>query len=386
MTLFAINMTTKLNSGQVNEKRKKVPAAFLNVKRYLVPFALKRLLLPFVFVATFPLSLSLITRAGARIMLPLLAAMVFSAGLCGSCVAAEKQNDRLRLAEKKLSDAAPAVRRGALAELLSLKGTKAVPDLLKALDDSDPSVRGEAVLNLGRLKSGEAVAPLINLLKKDIHAQVRGQAALAIAGIGDLKAVPALVQCLKDKAAGVKGSCIRALGVLKAKEAVVPLANLMAGADAHLKAQALTALGQVGSPEAGGAVRKELENLRAKKASGAHQDQPLLVEEEAIRALGEIGGAGAAPLVKKGLDSPDDRIKAVSCRALVKLGDNSGLSVCLGLLKHSEAGIRKEMALALAESGDASATGAIQEALRVETNPVVRRILESSLEQSGLKR
>jgi len=81
LTLFAINMTTKLNSGQVNEKRKKVPAAFLNVKRYLVPFALKRLLLPFVFVATFPLSLSLITRAGARIMLPLLAAMVFSAGL-----------------------------------------------------------------------------------------------------------------------------------------------------------------------------------------------------------------------------------------------------------------------------------------------------------------
>ena len=85
------------------------------------------------------------------------------------------------------------------------------------------------------------------------------------------------------------------------------------------------------------------------------------------------------PLIKKGLESPDDKIKAVSCRALLKLGDRSELPVCLGLLKHSEAGIRKEIAIALAESGDPSATAAMQEALRVETNPVVRRILESSL-------
>ncbi|HBW22908.1 MAG TPA: hypothetical protein DEF68_05960 [Elusimicrobia bacterium] len=367
MRVFAVNVLMILNSGQITRKIsgfRSVLARFCagaprNPQKVDATFALKSAL------AGFWPTIKRLSNV------PYVVLLVYGAG--GVCAAAEKN----------ILSAAPKERREALAELVGSRGEKAVPQLIKSLGDGDPGVRGDATRSLGRLKSGKAVVPLTSRLKSDTSSSVRGQAALALAEIGDRKAVPALVQCFKDKSAGVKGYCVRALGILRAKEAVAPLAGLMAGANADFKAQVLNSLGKVGSPEAGGAVKTELEDLRAKRAGGAKIDQPLLVEEEAIRALGEIGGADAVPLVKKGLDSPDDRIRAVSCRALLKLNDKSGLPVCLGLLSHSEAGIRREIAEALAESGDASTTGAVQEALRVEPNPVVRRILESALDKSG---
>ena len=367
MRVFTVNLIMILNSGQVTGEIsgfKSASACFCagtprNPQKVDATFALKSARAGF---------WSAIKRLSN---VPYVVLLVY--GAVGVCAAAEKN----------ILSAAPKERREALAELVGSRGEKAVPQLIKSLGDGDSGVRGDAVRNLGRLKSGKAVVPLTNRLKGDANSGVRGQAALALAEIGDRKAVPALIQCFKDKSAGVKGYCVRALGILRAKEAVAPLAGLMAGANADFKAQVLNSLGKVGSPEAGVAVKTELRDLRARKTGGAKVDQPLLIEEEAVRALGEIGGADAVPLIKEGLGSLDDRIRAVSCRALLKLNDKSGLPVCLGLLSHSEAGIRREIAEALAESGDASATGAVQEALRVEPNPVVRRILESALDKSG---
>ncbi len=217
---------------------------------------------------------------------------------------------------------------------------------LGRMSDRNPAVRRQAAARLAHAEGRSAAAALESALK-DSDASVRREAALALGLRGSLGSAQVLISCLKDRDAQVRQGCIRALGLIRAPQGVAPLSSELKRGDAHEKAAVLESLGHIGGPEAFGAVRDALSALRGNRRRGAPIDQPLMQEEEAIRALGRLGRPEGIPLAKEGLSSPDDRIRAVSCLALARMGDGSERLRCAALLSHPDPLVLKDAAEAL---------------------------------------
>jgi HEAT repeat protein len=122
----------------------------------------------------------------------------------------------------------------AVRALAQLDGAEATRALLGALGDADPAVRAAAAHALGLRKAPEAVPPLLNnladpseylarlaadaligigpeavpglveRLQSDANPRVRGNAARALAAIGDKRAIPVLFEALSDDSAVVQ--------------------------------------------------------------------------------------------------------------------------------------------------------------------------------------
>lgn len=99
------------------------------------------------------------------------------------------------------------------AELLGTFGdARAVPQLIDALRDINPWVRGAAAYSLGRLKDRRAVKGLLVAIE-DSSAWVRQCAIRALGLIGDTKALRSLERFLFDADADVAAAVQEALGV-----------------------------------------------------------------------------------------------------------------------------------------------------------------------------
>jgi HEAT repeat protein len=84
-------------------------------------------------------------------------------------------------------------------------------------DDADPKIRAEAVNTLGTLKAENAL-PAISIAIEDEHADVRQQALLAIADIGDLRARERVRRALTDDRPDVRFQAIATFVRLSADE------------------------------------------------------------------------------------------------------------------------------------------------------------------------
>jgi HEAT repeat protein len=149
--------------------------------------------------------------------------------------------------------------------------------LLDRLRESDWRARQEAAFALGRA-GREAVAPLTALLgDADAGWEARGHAALALRGIGDAAAVPALLDALMDEAWQVRGYAAWALGALGDRSA----------------------------------VRRLIEAY--------HQDgnEHCSVRNWIVEALGELGDADAVELLRQAAEQdPEGGVRAAAERAL----------------------------------------------------------------------
>jgi HEAT repeat protein len=95
------------------------------------------------------------------------------------------------------ADPDPDVRAAALHALGECRAREAVTPLLFALGDASPylaRIATDALIQIGK----PALSGLIHALEADAHAQVRTNAARALALIGDPSAVPALYRALED--------------------------------------------------------------------------------------------------------------------------------------------------------------------------------------------
>ena len=103
--------------------------------------------------------------------------------------------------------------------------TLAVRDILPRLDDPDAEVREEAVRALGRIKAVDAVERLIQILT-DPSSSIRIPAARALGQIGDRRALPYLAANLDSGSEELQEACVQALGQIGDKKSLSRLLKL----------------------------------------------------------------------------------------------------------------------------------------------------------------
>jgi HEAT repeat protein len=107
-----------------------------------------------------------------------------------------KRPDASRAAVAGLRDQLPIVRAAAAHAILFLPSLEASTLLIPLLQDKSEFVRRETAYALGEMRSRAAVEPLAHLLLIDKDAGVRGAAAVALGEIKDESGIPALSQAL----------------------------------------------------------------------------------------------------------------------------------------------------------------------------------------------
>ena len=114
-----------------------------------------------------------------------------------------------------LSNRKKNIRLHAATLLGAINDPKAIPALIETLKDNNKLVRREASTALSRM--GEpAVDPLIDILEDDDW-RVRGAAAWALGNLGDEKAIPALEKLLDDESGYVKSGAQSAIATIQRK-------------------------------------------------------------------------------------------------------------------------------------------------------------------------
>jgi HEAT repeat protein len=181
-------------------------------------------------------------------------------------------------------------RRQALDRILAEPSQTPVSELIHRLREHH---RDASILNsvLHLLSSGawETLEPLIELLR-DVDAEVRMYAALALGELKDRRAVPALMYALSDDDMNVRYHTIEALAKLRASEAADALADIAQSGEFFLAFPALDALAAIGEPRVAARIVGLLNNEALRAA--------------AIGALSQLGDHAVVPALVSMMDDP----------------------------------------------------------------------------------
>jgi HEAT repeat protein len=152
---------------------------------------------------------------------------------------------------RALVDTEPVVRVAAADALGAYAGNgDAVSALLRKLDDASPNARRSVVQSLGRLGDERAVLPLVGKAQDSVP-EVRQAVARALGDLGDAHATQALeLQLRDDTLVEVRVEALSALGKLRAGDAALSIAALLADRNAVLRQAAIAALGRIATPPA----------------------------------------------------------------------------------------------------------------------------------------
>ena len=251
-----------------------------------------------------------------------------------------------------LAEGESAVQEAASAILATIADERVLTPLVSALRSSDWIVRMHAAQALGRMKRTDTVEALIPLLQDRVKA-VREEAATALAAIGDV-AVSSLVHALTHEDWLVRLHAVESLGKTRSSLAVDPLLSVLFNdRDSAVREDAVRALGEIGDA---GAVDHLCVAMR----------EPGL-RTVAVEALGRIGNPCAVPVlidVITGAAPPEATRTAVGCgeqwseelitqgaavRALGLIGDERAIPSLVAALSPTHT--RAEAAAALAKFG-----------------------------------
>jgi HEAT repeat protein len=240
-----------------------------------------------------------------------------------------------------LRDTSGSVRVCAAQALGTASGSRAVEALIAALSDEDWNVRAQAAQALGALGDPSAVEPLVSALAEGSRAVESVGEALGLLGPAALEP---LVAALGNEDPVVRGNAAKALARLGDARGVDPL--VVALADEHVKVResAAQALGELGwQPE---------DAQRAQQALAAHDWDELA----------ELGAAALEPLIAA-LGDEDRVIRKMAAWSLGRIGDARAADPLVAALGDEDAQVRERAAAALQQLGDAvtqsliSATG-----------------------------
>ncbi|KAF1053301.1 MAG: hypothetical protein GAK41_00856 [Burkholderia gladioli] len=297
----------------------------------------------------------------------------------------------------------------ALPELPALLDLAAVdPDalpLLARLTDADAAVRRIATFELADLKDSELVPVFVATLAADPAADVRREAALALAAWEQPDAVDALCAALLDADDGVREAAAQSLSELKEPASGATLRRWAERPEPFVVRAVLRglrelryadawqpALAALDSSDAG--VRLEavavlgwLKDARAVPRLAALGDEAWQVREATATTLGRLRAKAAVAAPEQALDDAYWQVRLRATCALGLIGERASGPKIAALLGHAISNLRKETALALAlsELRDPAALDALRAALD-DADPEVRkavRIAIGQIEQSG---
>jgi HEAT repeat protein len=203
----------------------------------------------------------------------------------------------------------------------------------------------------------------------------RAFAAELLGRVGNAKAVPALletVQATRTEDADVREIALRALARIADPRAVEPLVEALQSAEAWLAPRIADILTRHGDLVVDPLITFFERPVR-------HPARPW-----AANVLGEVRAQRAFPALSRGLDDPDDDVRAKSASALGRLGDPRALGYLLDhLLGDPAPFVRSRIAAALGQFDDPAVTDRLIRALGDPAWWVRMRSVEA-LERIGL--
>lgn len=279
--------------------------------------------------------------------------------------------------------------------IAALEGQRVCDYFTRVLRAGPVDERKRAALVMGRIGAPEwAVIPLLGALDRSRPWQVRSQAAWSLGQLGDTRAIPALIEALKDEKGKVASEAALALSVI-GEPAVPSLISHLSSEQPTVRQMAIKALSKMGTlavrpllsiaedeEQADNAVRGATEALGL---LGDTQAIPHLIRllrtrggkiaECAARALADIGGPAVQPLIDSlPTRSAEFELRKAIVSALVAIGEPSIEPLIKSLDSHSTS-MRGASEEALTRIG-AVATEALVAALRSENWNLRRRIAQ----------
>jgi len=225
---------------------------------------------------------------------------------------------------KVLGDAAaPQPHRLAAAETLAAVGRPAQAALIGTLKHADTFVRATAARTLGLTGDVQAVGAVLDALR-DKEPAVREKAAWALGQLGNAAALLDLIAALRtDPSLDVRTTAADALGRLGCRAAIEPLIEGLEDEQPPIRAASAKALGLMGPLLASGA-RGELGRKKAVAALlAALADKHGTVRADAAEALGLMRERTAAESLANLLADADLRMVAIE--ALGRIDERAAL-------------------------------------------------------------
>ena len=234
--------------------------------------------------------------------------------------------------------------------LVALKASQSAPALLRLLNTPDPAAKEAVTRALGRLNNNEATEPLIKMVSTESHPFLRKVAIQALGDLGDVKAVPVLVNSLYTELPGVsfyyearysllqlgQASIPKLVETLKRQNKAVEAIRLPSGAaiaDGAIEGKAAFVLGALQATETlpllVDAMNKYYKLFQNRARSPIFASIPAAVAEIAY-SLGTMGSPKAVPALLKLAADNDSGIRIAATEALATIGDPSAVA---GLFK-----------------------------------------------------
>ena len=227
----------------------------------------------------------------------------------------------------------------------------------------------------------------------------RAEACRFAGRLGDRSAIPGLVRLLRDRDLAVRRAAIRALGELRAVEAVPDIADAIEAMGEWANLLLLMALIRMGpecAPAIGGllaapgarstAAIKGLLLVTSRigvaadagivRSLAAHEDMEVRVE--AVRVLGAITpDPRSADVCLTAMDDPEWPVRAIAASSLGRLGDERAIPPLARSMGDPAYWVRHHIAEAMASMGEPGAE-ALRRALH-DANPFVRDMAAQAL-------
>ena len=228
-----------------------------------------------------------------------------------------------------LSDNTERVRIAAIRSLGEIGNLTAIEPLLPLLQENSPLVRAAVIIALSQLPDSRAFASIVVSLF-DSDDEVRRNAAAAIGNLDDARALQPLIECLNDPYYWVRANASWSLGKLRLEEAAQPLIKLLGREeDEVVRANALTALGNLGTADALAAVttalldesESEKTRIAAMLAIASHCDTidvECILDEQQLEQIRTV----MIDILKR---APGDELRATAAWSLGRLPLATGM-------------------------------------------------------------
>ncbi|HEX7418750.1 MAG TPA: HEAT repeat domain-containing protein [Thermoanaerobaculia bacterium] len=194
-----------------------------------------------------------------------------------------------------------------------------VLDVYQSSKNDDPRIRQYLTLVLGKLGDRRAVPALIDALKDPV-VETRIYALIALAELHDPDSVPAVIDATNDEDKDVRKTAVYALGALGDKRALPVLEQALNNQTADIRFNAALSLSRFGDRNAEPVLRAMLDRSMLNRVPGMRPDQKEEAIVAAIPAYGKLAGKSAVAELQP-LASGDEsmRVRAAAKEQLNKL-------------------------------------------------------------------